>query len=183
MTLLNNNFYSSLPAKIPTSQATGIFHKASASSFGFVSGNLPCLGESSFRPLFLTFLVQKKDLNDNPHSNKPAVSAFALIRFTSSGKARLPRLRPQFLFRKLNKSLWVPWLIHEASPLCMICGGTLALPDGVGETSLQPRQSACGRHRAGLTFSRPFVSPSESGSQATPGFFLNVLCQNLVMGC
>ena len=49
---LYSAFVVNLSNKWDTVMAFGIFHKPSASSRAFVSGLLPCLGESSSRPLF-----------------------------------------------------------------------------------------------------------------------------------
>lgn len=56
MNHIASNLYSAFVANLSNKSDTvmlfGIFHKPSASSLGFVSGILPCLGESSSRPLF-----------------------------------------------------------------------------------------------------------------------------------
>ncbi len=175
-----NKLYSSFVANMSnnyrTVLATGTFHKPAASSLGLRLECCLASGSHRFILFFPSFQDEKEISPITPTHQANGVSLCLPVFHTRPSKPDcLGSALRYFLSLTQNKILRVPWLLHEVYDHCSFaaagrcahwCSHTsdLATAEAVG---LRPTP-------AGLTFSRPFVSPSGSGSQAVPGHFLYI---------
>lgn len=133
MNHIGSNLYSAFVAnlsnKSDTVMAFGIFHKPSASSLGFVSGILPCLGESSSRPLFPVPSAGTETSTITPTRTSQRCQPLLLSLF-SQRQAKPDCLGSAHIifFAALGKMCGCPGSLHEAAPQFMSGGGTLRPP-------------------------------------------------------
>jgi len=93
----------------------GIFHKPSASSLSFVSGILPCLGESSSRPLFPVPSAGTETSTTTPARTSQRCQPLLLPLFHSVRQSPTASAPPTSFFFSLclRKNVWVPLLISR----------------------------------------------------------------------
>ena len=150
---LYSAFVANLSNKSDTVMLFGIFHKSSASSLVFVSGILPCLGESSSRPLFPVPSAGTETSTTTPARTSQRCQPLLLPLFHIVRQSPTASAPPTSFFRCALKNVWVPWLITRGCATVHSRRRDAAPTDvDTSATWLQPRQSAYGRHRAGLTF-------------------------------